>query len=199
MQILTEQAAIDCVFVVSEDVGTVFTFLESSSSTESGIVAQCNTNVTAQMLLTRIFMPHFSAVAAICQPATFLLMAAGLGFIPIGFFPVYSVTKAAIHSLALALRQQINQAKDEKVKRNLGVVEVVQPFVASEDIEAFLGSPGPQPIPLKEYIDDIMATLSELSEEGKSATEVASGSAQIRVEVWRGSIGKHMKRMGLEC
>ena len=197
-QIITENPDIDSVFLVS-GIGSVFSFLDASSSTEAEIIAECNTNVTAQMLLTRVFVPHLSSIAAKDQPAIFFLMGSGLGFVPLGFVPVYCGTKAAIHSLALALRQQINKADDQNIKKNLSVVEVVAPFVDTDYAKAFKSASGPQPMPVKEYIDSTMAAFAETGEDGKPVKEVAAGSAKNRVALWRESIGKHMKEIGLDC
>ena len=197
-QILTENPNTDSVFCNS-GLGSMLSFLDASSSTESGIMAECNTNVTAQMLLTRIFVPHLSSIAAKGQPTTFFMMGAGLGFVPVGLFAVYSGTKAAIHSLALTLRQQVNKADDQNIKRNLSVVEVHPPFVDTDFAKAFKTPSCPQPMPLKEYMDLTMATLAETGEDGKPVKEVAAGSAKNRVELWRGSIGKHMNEIGLDC
>lgn len=197
-QILGENPDIDSVFIVS-GIGAMLNFLDASSSTESGIIAECNTNVTAQMLLTRIFVPHLCSIASKGQPAVFFLMGAGLGFVPMGIIPVYCGTKAAIHSLALALRQQINKADDPNIKKYLSVVEVVAPFVDTDYAQAFKSPSGPQPMPLKEYIDATMAAFAGTGEDGKPVKEAAIGSAKMRVELWRGSIGKHMKEIGLDC
>lgn len=83
-------------------------FLGPTSSTEAEIIAWYDTNVTAQMLLTRAFISHLNSVAASGKPASFLLTGSGLGFVPVGAFSVYCATKAAVHSLALAVRHQIN-------------------------------------------------------------------------------------------
>ena len=197
-QIITENPDTDSVFLAS-GIGSMLSFLDASSSTESGIIAECNTNVTAQMLLTRIFVPHLSSIAAKDKPAIFFLMGAGLGYVPVGFLPVYCGTKAAIHSLALSLRQEINKADNQNIKNNLSVVEVVAPFVDTEYAKAFKSPSGPQPMPVKEYIDETMAALAAMGQDGKPVKEAAAGSAKNRVELWRGSIGKHMKEIGLDC
>ena len=196
-QILTENPDINGVFLVS-GIGSALNFFDLSSSSESEIIAECSTNVTAQMLLTRIFVPHLASIAAKGHPATFFLTGSGLGIVPVGFMPVYCSTKAAIHSLALTIRQQINKADDQNIKRNISVVEVVPPFVDTPYAEQFK-SIGLQPMPLQEYINDTMAALAGKGEDGKPVKEAAVGTAKNRVDLWRGSIGKHMKEVGLDC
>lgn len=196
--ILIEHPDINSVFLVS-GVGFSFNFLDAATSTESDIIIECNTNVTAQMLLTRIFLPHLAAVAANGQTAAFLIMGSGLGFIPVGAFPVYTGTKAAMHALALSLRQQVNNASDQNVGENLSVVEIVAPYVATDFDKSFRNPSGPQPMPLKDYIDSTMAELEEIDEDGKPLKEIAVGSAKARVALWRDSIGTYMNELGLKC
>lgn len=142
-------------------------------------------------------MPHLSALAAKGQKSSFLLMGSGIGFAPNPFFPVYGSTKAAIHALAVALRQSVNKA-EEKIKTNLSIVEVAPPYVATDFDKGFRNPKGPQPMPLEEFMDETMKGLSELGEDGKTIREVAVGSAGPRVDLWRGSLGKYLKEAGME-
>lgn len=196
--ILSKHPEINAIFLVS-GVGSSFSFLDPSASTEQVIIAECTTNITAQMLMTRIFFPHLGSIAAKGQPATFMLMGSGMGFVPLGPFPTYTSTKAAIHALALALRQNVSRASDQEVKKNLSVIEVVAPYVDTDFAAPFKNSSGPQPMPLKEYMDESMAELEKTSVDGKPPKEVAAGSAKGRVELWRGSVGKYMNDLGLDC
>lgn len=125
-------------------------------------------------------------------------MGSGMGFVPNGYFPVYVATKAATHALAVALRLNISSGKDQIVKSNLSIVEVVAPYVATDFDKAFRNPAGPQPMPLDEFVDSAMAQLAVAGEDGKPAKEIAVGSAQPRLDLWRDSIGKYMKELGLE-
>ncbi|TVY81868.1 putative oxidoreductase [Lachnellula suecica] len=178
--------------------GSILNFLDPSTSTDAKIIAECNTNVTAQMLLTRAFMPHLASVAAKGLPASYLLMGSGMGFVPNGTFPVYVATKAAIHALAVALRQNVSKDKNQNVKNNLSVVEVVAPYVATDFDKEFRNPAGPQPMPLEEFMENAMAQLALMGEDGKPPKEVAVGSAQLRLGLWRNSVGKYMKEVGME-
>jgi short-subunit dehydrogenase involved in D-alanine esterification of teichoic acids len=197
-KILTTHPDINSVFIVS-GVMESFNFLDTSTSTESSIINECNTNLTAQMLLTRVFIPYLSSVAAKGEPATFLLTSSGLAFVPLGFFPVYVGAKAGIHALALALRMQISQSPDKNVKDNFHIVEVAPPYVDTDIDAHFRNSAYPPPMPLKEFMDAAMDELAEKDENGKPLKEIAVGAAKLRVELWRGSIGKYMNQIGLQC
>jgi short-subunit dehydrogenase involved in D-alanine esterification of teichoic acids len=195
-EILTQHPETNSIFIVS-GLGNVFNFLDPSTSSDAKIITECTTNVTAQMLLTRAFMPHLSSLAAKGQKTSYLLMGSGMGFAPNGSFPVYVGTKAAIHALAVALRQTVNKA-EENVKSNLSIVEVVAPYVATDFDKEFRSPNGPQPIPLEEYMDATMKGRGELGEDGKTVREVAVGTAVPRVEAWRGGVGKWLKDNGMD-
>jgi uncharacterized oxidoreductase len=57
-------------------------------------------------------------------------VASGLGFSPLARVPVYSATKAAMHSFTLSLRQQLSGTPIE-------VIEIIPPAVDTD-----LGGPG---------------------------------------------------------
>ncbi len=196
-EIITTHPDINSIFIVS-GIGSLFSFLDLSSSTDAKIIAECNTNVTAQMLLTRIFIPHLSSIAAKGQLASFLLMGSGMGFVPNGYFPVYVATKAATHALAVALRQGVSGGQDQSIKSNLNITEVVAPYVATDFDKDFRNPALPPPMPLNEFMDSAMAQLAATGKDGKPPKEVAVGTAQPRVDLWRDSVGKYMKQVGLE-
>ncbi|KAK6068315.1 short chain dehydrogenase [Seiridium cupressi] len=196
---ITDFATLTSPFFLVAGVGYMFDFLDVSASTDATIITECSTNMTAQMLLSRIFVPHLSSVAANGQPATFLLMGAGFGYVPAGVFPVYSSTKAAIHAFALALRQQVNKSDDQNIKNNLSIVEVVPPFVDTDFAKTFKTPRGIQPMPLDQYMDETIAQLEIVGADGKAIKEAALDSAKMRADLWRNSIGKHMNDIGLDC
>jgi uncharacterized oxidoreductase len=187
---------INSVFVVS-GVGYLLNFLDQSSSTDASIINECNTNVTAQMLLTRTFFPHLASIAAKGQPASYLLMGSGMGFVPNALFPVYVSTKAALHALAVALRLEVTSSKDENVKTNLSVVEVVAPFVDT-DFAKDITVPLPPAMALGEFMDSAMEKLGAMGEDGKPPKEVAVGTAQARLDLWRNGVGKFLKEAGFD-
>jgi uncharacterized oxidoreductase len=75
-------------------------------------------NFVAVVELTAIFIGHLMKRPA----AAIINVGSGLGFMPMLNTPIYSATKAAIHTYSLVLRQQL---KDIPVK----VVEIVPPMV----------------------------------------------------------------------
>jgi uncharacterized oxidoreductase len=75
-------------------------------------------NFTATVELTALFIDHL-----LKRPSAAIInVGSGLGFMPMVNTPIYSATKAAIHTYSLVLRQQLT---DTTVK----VVEIVPPMV----------------------------------------------------------------------
>jgi len=84
------------------------------------------TNLDAPIHLTRLLLPQL-----ISKPDSAIInITSGLAFAPLARTPVYSATKAALHSFTLSLRHQLN---DTPVK----VIEIAPPAVDTD-----LGGPG---------------------------------------------------------
>ena len=113
----------------------------------------------------------------------------------------YNGAKSAVHPMALAMRQEINRSDDETFRKNLHIIELAPPYVATDlDIEFrdnFKG--GHPPMPLKDFIDDAMDEFGKVDENGKPLKEIAVGFSELGVSLWRGSIGKKMEEMGFGC
>lgn len=76
-------------------------------------------------------------------------VSSGLGFVPLARVPVYSATKAAIHSFTQSLRQQLAGSPVQ-------VIEVIPPAVHTE----LGGTDHSFGVPLSEYADDVMQQLA---------------------------------------
>lgn len=84
------------------------------------------------------------------QPhARLIHIGSGLAFVPLVAAPVYSATKAAVHSFSISLREQL---KTTSVK----VIEVIPPVVET-DLHASLEVRPPNPMPLDRFIAATMA------------------------------------------
>lgn len=121
------------------------------------------TNLAGLVQLCSVFLPHLRK-----QKKGFLInVSSGLGLVPLARVPVYSATKAAVHSFTRSLRHQLRNT-------NIEVVELIPPAVATDlrvsrpqESEA-----GPRPLPLDEYVT---ATMNAL---GQGELEIAVGTAQ---------------------
>jgi uncharacterized oxidoreductase len=79
------------------------------------------TNLTAPIHLSALLVPHLRRR----KHAAIVNISSGLAFTPLAVVPVYSATKAAIHSLSLSVRFQL---RDTPVR----VFEVAPPIVPTE-------------------------------------------------------------------
>ena len=69
-------------FEINRDVLTVEQLDEPSTSSDEMIVDEVTTNVSAPMILARLFMPHLIKVGG-----TFMITSSGIGFVPMGTWP----------------------------------------------------------------------------------------------------------------
>ncbi len=104
------------------------------------------TNLLAPIRLTGALLPHLSGRAA----ATVMTVSSGLAFVPLAATPVYSATKAAIHSWTQALRSQL---KDTSVE----VLELAPPAVATDLMPGH--AENPNSMPLADYIAEVIGLI----------------------------------------
>ncbi len=81
-------------------------------------------NLRSQIYLSARFIPFLLK----CDTAGIANVSSGLGFVPLARFPVYSATKAAIHSFTKTLRYQL---RDTKIK----VFEIIPPTVYDTELK----------------------------------------------------------------
>lgn len=106
------------------------------------------TNLMAPIRMAAALLPHLQSRPT----AALITVTSGLAFVPKATTPVYSATKAAIHSWTQALRHQL---RDSSVKLH----EIAPPLVATEL------TPGQSQIaaamPLQAFTDEVMGILAE--------------------------------------
>ena len=103
-------------------------------------------NLEAPIHLSILFINHLRE-----QPDPAVInVTSGLAFAPAAFVPIYSATKAALHSFTLSLRHQL---KDTHIR----VLEIVPPAVNTD-----LGGPGLHDfgVPVNEFADSVMERLA---------------------------------------
>jgi uncharacterized oxidoreductase len=102
-------------------------------------------NLEAPIHLSTLFIPHLSKQE---HPAI-LNVTSGLAFVPLAGAPIYSATKAALHSFTLSLRLQLAGTP-------IQVIEIVPPAVNTD-----LGGPGLHTFgePVDEFADAVMDRL----------------------------------------
>ncbi|GAB3019449.1 SDR family oxidoreductase [Spirosoma pulveris] len=102
-------------------------------------------NLEAPIHLTTLFIAHLRE-----QPkAAIVNVTSGLAFVPGAFAPVYSATKAALHSFTMSLRHQLS-------KTSIEVIELVPPAVNTD-----LGGTGLHNfgVPVGDFADAMIAGL----------------------------------------
>lgn len=111
------------------------------------IHAEIAINFEAQVHLALLLVPHLLTKV---KPAI-LNVSSGLAFVPLTRAPIYSATKAAMHSFTLSLRHQLRDTP-------IAVVEVIPPAVNTD-----LGGPGLHNwgVPLDEFADFAFAELQK--------------------------------------
>jgi uncharacterized oxidoreductase len=103
-------------------------------------------NLEAPIHLATLFIPHLLRQH---RPAI-LNVTSGLAFVPLAGVPIYSATKAALHSFTLSLRHQLADTP-------IQVIEIIPPAVNTD-----LGGPGLHTfgVPLDEFADGVTAKLA---------------------------------------
>lgn len=75
-------------------------------------VLEIQTNLDAPIHLAMLFAPFFAEKD---QPTAILNVTSGLAHVPLVATPVYSATKAALHSFTLSLRRQLAEQATEVI------------------------------------------------------------------------------------
>ena len=104
-------------------------------------------NLEAPVHLTMLCLRHWHAQRH--SGPVVINVSSGLGFVPLARVPVYSATKAAIHSFTQSLRQQLAGSPVQ-------VIEVIPPAVHTE----LGGTDHSFGVPLAEYADDVLRQLA---------------------------------------
>lgn len=121
----------------------------------------------------------FAPLFAEKEKATIINVTSGLAFTPAMFAPVYSATKAAIHSFTMSLRHQLTDSSIE-------VIEVVPPAVNTDLGGAGLHSQG---VPLDAFADGIFKGLKE------GQKEIGYGTSAKAMRMSRDEIDETGTRM----
>jgi uncharacterized oxidoreductase len=132
-------------------------------------------NFEAPVHLSTMLLPHFVKQE---RPAI-VNITSGLSFVPLALAPIYSATKAALHSFTLSLRHQLSGTPIE-------VIEIIPPAVNTE-----LGGYGLHNFgaPLGEFTDAVMARLEA------GDLEIPYGTAQESSRAGRELLDEMFKRL----
>ncbi|MGC8618272.1 MAG: SDR family oxidoreductase [Thermoplasmata archaeon] len=81
-------------------------------------------NLRSQIHMVGLFLPILMKQ----QSSAIVNVTSGLGIVPLSYFPIYSATKAAMHSYSLSLRHQLKST-------NVKVFEVIPPTVHDTELK----------------------------------------------------------------
>lgn len=178
--ILSSHPRIDTVWVNS-GIGNPGNFKSLDAFSDEKIIAEINVNLAAPIIFARYFIPHLLALQ---RPGNFMATSSGMAFVPNGMVPVYSASKAGLHSFLVCLRQSLKDA-------NVSVIEVAPPAVRTHVV------PGRPSNPNSMELDDFTRqTLETLNQPASTTKESAVGSAATRVEAWRKAFDPFLLAMG---
>ncbi|OUJ71934.1 SDR family oxidoreductase [Hymenobacter crusticola] len=141
----------------------------------SGHRQEIATNLDAPIHLATLFIPLLREQ----QHPAIINVSSGLAFTPAAFAPVYSATKAALHSFTLSLRHQL-------ALTGIQVIEIIPPAVNTD-----LGGAGlhTQGVPLNEFTDSVMQRVAA------GELEVGYGTSEERRNASRQELDAFFKKM----
>lgn len=136
---------------------------------------EITTNLEAPLHLAMLFAPLFAAREA----SAILNVTSGLAFTPFAIGPIYSATKAALHSFTMSLRLQLSDTSVE-------VIEIAPPAVNTD-----LGGSGlhVHGEPLDAFTDGIFQGLAE------GQQEIGYGTSVDRLRMSRDKIDEYAVNM----
>ena len=139
------------------------------------------TNYTSYMHLTKAFLPYLQKQAP--KETALVFTTSGLALIPILYCPNYCATKAALHHMILAMREQLKGAKS-----NVKIIELYPPAVQTELHDHEFGEKGKDMgMPLKDFTEEAFEGLC------KEGTENEQVPVQA-VKTFMGFNGWEMER-----
>lgn len=132
-------------------------------------------NLEAPIHLSMLFAPFFAKKGE----AAIINVTSGLAFTPLAIAPIYSASKAALHSFTMSLRYQLSATSIE-------VIEVAPPAVNTDLAGTGLHMHGE---PIDAFADGIFKGL----EEGKM--EIGYGTSVNRLRMSRDEIDEYAEKM----
>lgn len=140
-------------------------FTNPTSVSIESAKSELQTNYLSPLATVAAFLPHLTAVSG---PASIYLVTSGLSIVPISRCPNYCASKAALHSFAWTLREQLSSKQETK---HIRVVEIVPPAVQTElhtqQPDLVAAGDANFGVPLKQYADetwDLMRGEDDLDE-----------------------------------
>lgn len=138
-------------------------FSAQEQPASADIADEIATNLTGLVNVTSAALPLLRRAPR----ARVVHVGSGLGFVPLTGAPVYSATKAAVHSFTVSLRHQLRRT-------TVQVVELVPPIVDTP-LHRSMDSAPPMAMPLEKFLDKTMAGLD------RGRDEIAIGLGRVSI------------------
>ncbi|CAM4058969.1 SDR family oxidoreductase [Saccharibacillus endophyticus] len=149
--------------------------LKADTINWSDVSREIHTNLDAPVHLSLMFAPFFAQKEA----SAIVNVTSGLAFTPLVVAPIYSATKAALHSFTMSLRHQLSDTSIE-------VIEIAPPAVNTD-----LGGAGQHTHgePLDAFADGIFEGLE------KGLEEIGYGTSVARLRMSRDEVDVYTAKM----
>lgn len=150
---------LDCL-VNNAGVQTLLDFRATDAIDPAEIAREIDINLKGLIFVTNAFLPLLKKE----KRARLIHIGSGLGYIPLAAAPIYSATKAAVHSFTISLRRQLANS-------TVKVIEIIPPVVASDLHRGQTRNP-PNAMPLDVFVAEAMKGLD------RGDPEIAVGLAK---------------------
>lgn len=143
----------------------------ADAATLTDLDVEVDANLKGVLYVARAFVPllqrraHAGTDAGAALRARLVHVSSGLAFVPLVIAPVYSATKAAVHALTVALREQLRPV-------GVQVVELIPPVVDT-NLHRGLDRTPPRAISLDAFLRDALRGLDARRD------EVTVGDARV--------------------
>ncbi len=141
----------------------LFDFSAAEPPAPSDVASEIATNFTGLVNVTAAALPLLRGAPR----SRVVHVGSGLGFVPFAKAPVYSATKAAVHSFTVSLRRQLAGS-------TVQVVEIIPPVVDTP-LHRHLPSLPPRAMPLDDFLDRAMRGLDS----GRDEIAIGLGRASV--------------------
>ncbi|QJR37132.1 SDR family oxidoreductase [Gemmatimonas groenlandica] len=140
---------------------TQFDFTRAEAADPSLLGREVDVNLKGLIFVANAFLPLLKRQSN----ARLIHIGSGLGYVPLASVPVYSATKAAVHSFTISLRRQLADS-------SVHIVEIIPPVVET-DLHRSQSLKPPRAMKLDAFIAAAMAGLDA------GRTEIPVGLAKV--------------------
>lgn len=155
--VFAKNADIDCVFL-NAGMQRHLQWQKPESVDLDLLETEFTTNYLSYMHLTKALLPHLQKQAP--KETSLVYVTSGLALVPIMSCPNYCASKAALHSMVLAMRVQLKE-----INSNVKIIELLPPAVQTELHDdkhqpEFKGRGRQMGMPLGEFTEEAYAGLN---------------------------------------